>query len=89
MQGWDRASALASTSGVLLLVFQNAVSEAATPVAQTGKNLPAVQENQVQFLDGERRRKWQSTPVFLPGKCHGQRDLVGHRPWGSQRVRHD
>ena len=26
------------------------------------------------------RRKWQPTPVFLPGKSHGQRSLVG--PWG-------
>ena len=25
-----------------------------------------------------RRRKWHSTPVFLPGKSHGQRSLVGH-----------
>ena len=23
------------------------------------------------------RRKWQSTPVILPGKSHGQRNLVG------------
>ena len=23
------------------------------------------------------RRKWQPTPVFLPGKSHGQRSLVG------------
>ncbi|XP_055398444.1 uncharacterized protein LOC129624480 isoform X2 [Bubalus kerabau] len=27
------------------------------------------------------RRKWQPTPVFLPGKCHGQRNLVGYHPW--------
>jgi len=27
------------------------------------------------------RRKWQSTPVFLPGKSHGQRNLVGYSPW--------
>ena len=26
--------------------------------------------------------KWQSTPVFSPGKSHGQRSLVGYRPWG-------
>ena len=26
-------------------------------------------------------RKWQPTPVFLPGKCHGQRSLVGYSPW--------
>ena len=34
------------------------------------------------------RRKWQPTPVFLPGKSQGQRDLVGHSPWG-RRVRQD
>ena len=31
------------------------------------------------------RRKWQPTPVFLPGKPHGQRSLTGYRPWGSKR----
>ena len=28
------------------------------------------------------RRKWQSTPVFLPGKSHAQRSLVDYSPWG-------
>ena len=28
------------------------------------------------------RRKWQSTPVFLPGNFHGQKSLVGYSPWG-------
>ena len=28
------------------------------------------------------RRKWQPTPVFLPGKSHRQRSLVGYSPWG-------
>ena len=32
--------------------------------------------------------KLQLTPVFLPGKSHGQRSLVGYSPWG-RRVRHD
>ena len=27
-----------------------------------------------------RRRKWQATPVFLPGKSHGQRSLRGYHP---------
>ena len=27
------------------------------------------------------RRKWQPTPVFLPGKSHEQRSLVGYSPW--------
>ena len=30
------------------------------------------------------RRKWQPTPVFLPGKFHGQRSLVGYNPWGCK-----
>ena len=29
-------------------------------------------------------RKWQPTPVVLPGKFHGQRGLVGYRPWGHK-----
>ena len=29
-------------------------------------------------------RKWQSTPVLLPGKSHGQRNLVGYSPWGRK-----
>ena len=33
------------------------------------------------------RRKWHPTQVFLPGKSHGQRSLVGYSPGGSQRVR--
>jgi len=24
------------------------------------------------------------TPVFLPGKSHGQRSLVGYSPWGHK-----
>ena len=31
--------------------------------------------------EGKRRRKWQLTPVFLPGKFHGRRSLVGYSPW--------
>ena len=27
------------------------------------------------------RRKWQPTPVLLPGKSHGQRSLVDYGPW--------
>ena len=30
------------------------------------------------------RRKWQATPVFLPGKSHGWRSLEGYSSWGSK-----
>ena len=33
------------------------------------------------------RRKWQPTPVFLPGESHGQRSLVGYSPWGHRHNR--
>ena len=36
------------------------------------------------------RRKWQPKPVFLPGKSHGQRSLMGYLPSvGQQRVGHN
>ena len=51
-----------------------------------GKNLPAMQETQVQSRGGKIpcRRKWQPTPVFLPGESQGQRSLVGYNPWGHK-----
>ena len=59
-------------------------------VAQMVKSLPAMQENQVRSLGWKDawRRKWQPTPIFLPGKSHGRRSLVGYSPW-SQRVGYD
>ena len=47
------------------------------------------QEMQVQYMSWEDpvRRKWQPTPVLLPGKSHDQRSLAG-RLWGHKRVRH-
>ena len=55
-------------------------------MAQLVKNLPAMQETWVRFLGREDpwRRKWQPTPVFLPGESHGQRSLAGYSPWGHK-----
>jgi len=49
-------------------------------MAQQVKNLPAMQETQetqVRSLDREEplKKGMQPTPVFLPGKSHGQRNL--------------
>ena len=30
-------------------------------------------------------RAWSPTPELLPGKCHGQRRLVGYSPWGCKQ----
>ena len=53
-------------------------------MAQSVKNPPAMQEPRVRSLS------WQDppekeTPVFLPGKSHGQRSLVGYGPWGHKK----
>ena len=32
------------------------------------------------------RSKWQLTIVFLPGKFHGQRSLVGYSPWSHKEL---
>ena len=32
------------------------------------------------------RRKWQPIPICLPGKSHGQRNLMGYSPWGHKEL---
>ena len=34
-------------------------------------------------------RNWQSTPVFLPGKFHVERSLVGYSAWGHKELTHN
>ena len=31
-------------------------------------------------------KEWQPTLVFLPGKSHGQRSLVGYTPWDCKEL---
>ena len=52
------------------------------------KRLPAMQETWLRSLGWEDpwRKKWQPTPVFLPGESHGERSLVGYSPWGRKEV---
>ena len=49
-------------------------------VAQTVRNLPAIQETWVKKIPW--RREWQPTPVFLPGESYGQRE--DYNPWGRK-----
>ena len=51
-------------------------------VVKKKKSPPAVQDMQIRSLGWEdtQRRKWQPTPVILPGKSHGQWSLVGYGP---------
>ena len=52
-----------------------ALQEDSLPAELPGKLL-------VQGRECNQRRQWHPTPVFLPGKSHGRRSLVGCSPWG-------
>ena len=77
---------LPSPSIPLLLTSFVRVVRGTSLLAQTVKNLPAVQEIRFRSLGQEDpwRRAWQPTPVSLPGESHGQRSLAGDSPWGSK-----
>ena len=65
--------------------FCNSLTEkTGFPSGSAIKNPPAMQEMQVRSLG--QRKKWQLTPISLPGKPHGQRTLVGYSPWGRKEL---
>ena len=38
----------------------------------------------IRLISGWWRRQWHPTPVLLPGKSHGWKNLVGCSPWGLE-----
>ena len=54
------------------------------------KNLPANSGDTIQgLIPGLGRfpgRKWNPTPVYLPGESFGQKILEGYSPWGHKRA---
>ena len=58
----------------------------ASPVAQSVKNLPAMQETWVQSLDWEDplEEKMATHSSILAWVIHGQRSLAGYSPWGCR-----
>ena len=68
-----------------------ATSNRASQVALVIKNLPASQCRRLERCGYNPwvrkipwKRKWQPALVFLPGKSHRQRSLVGYSPWGCK-----
>ena len=59
-----------------------------SPGGAAVKNPPANRTCRIHLWVGKIpwRRKWPSTPVFLPGKFHGQRSLAGYSPWGRKEL---
>ena len=50
-------------------------------MAQRLKSLPVMWVRSLGWEDPW-RRKWQPSPVLLPGESHGRRNLMGYSPWG-------
>ena len=61
-------------------LFHRAVMR--TKRVNIGKDLGAVQSL---GCENHLEKEMQPTPVFLPGKSHRQKSLVGYSPWGSQK----
>ena len=58
------------------------------PDGSVVKNLPA-NAGDTGLIPGSGRsprRKWQPTPIFLPGGSHGQKRLAGYSPWGCREL---
>ena len=57
------------------------------PVGSVVKN-PLANAGDVDSIPGLRRSPAEriSTPVFLPGKSHGQRSLASYSPWGCKEL---
>ena len=66
----------------LLNFVLNAFQVWGFPGGSDGKHSPVVQDTWVRKIPW--RRQWQPTPVILPGKLHGQRNLAGYSPWGCK-----
>ena len=83
---WTDGSLYLIQSGGIIHYLQALLG--ASLVAQRLKHLPAVRETRVPSLGGKIpwRRKWQPTPVFLPGESHGRRSLVGYSPRGRKET---
>ena len=73
-----------------LALLHNYLETRSSPSGSVVKNLPA-NVGDMSSIPGSKipwRRKWQPIPVFLPGKSHGQRSLVGYiQLYGGARVR--
>ena len=65
--------------------FYFVIVSLASLVGQMVKNLPGSARDPGSIPEKiPWRREWQPTPVFLPGKFHGHRSLVGYSPWGHK-----
>ena len=70
--------------------YSHSTDEETEAEAESLWHMPQVQRKRCRFNPWVGkipwRRTWQRTPVFLPGKFHGQKNLVGYSPWGHKEL---
>ena len=74
-----RLGELLTPTSILYISVPPPLKSGAFLLAQTVKNLPAMQETWVGKIPW--RREWQPTPIFLPGESQGRGSLVGCHLW--------
>ena len=76
---------------IIIAIIHIVIEELSLPSGSVVKNPPAMQEVWVHSWGWEDllEKEWQPTPVFLPGKSHAQRGLLGCRPLCHKKVRHN
>ena len=82
---------LTVTSSILYSVLEEPIYTIGFPSWLSGKE-SACQRRRRRFdpwgLENPLESEMAATPVFLPGKSHGQRSLAGYSPWGRKRAGH-
>ena len=89
-RGWQKMRWLDGITDLMDLSLSRAWCAAVHAVTKKWSNLATEQQRKecgfnpwVEKLPW--RRKWKPIPVFLYGKSHGQRSLVGYSPWGLRK----
>ena len=67
-----------SSEKYFLYTVENGCSSGKNPPANVGRH----KRHRLDPLE----KKWQATPVFLPGEPHVQRRLAGYSPWGCKET---
>ena len=80
--------AIGEGSGTLLQYFclENPMEEPGRLQSMGSLELDTTSLSLLLFTFLHWRRKWQPTPVFLPGESQGQRSLLGCRLWGRTEL---
>ena len=88
-RGWQLHQGCSAEMSHRMAIASLTEYKQASQVAQWKRVCLPLQETQETWVRSLNRKipwkeKWQLTPVFWPGKSHGQRSLMGYSPWSCK-----